>query len=168
MFRPRTCYHFSSGLTLIELLVVISIIGLLSTLAVVAIGDSRTKSRDAKRLADLKQVQNAMDLFADKYTASGYAVGCASGVSGTTSVALSAAVCNVASSSGLADFMNTSTLKDPSSTGTACAATATLGCDYAFTTTAPTSSAYTIGFYLEKGTTAVPAGAHKLTQTGIQ
>ena len=51
------------GFTLIELLVVIAIIGLLSTLAVIALGSARTKARDAKRLSDLKQVQTALELY---------------------------------------------------------------------------------------------------------
>jgi len=55
------------GFTLIELLVVIAIIALLSTLAVVALNNAREKSRDAKRVSDVKQVQTALELyFADQ------------------------------------------------------------------------------------------------------
>ena len=53
----------TKGFTLIELLVVISIIGLLSTLAVVALNSARQKARDAKRVADIKQIQSALELF---------------------------------------------------------------------------------------------------------
>lgn len=61
--RNRT----QKGFTLIELLVVIAIIGLLSTLAVVALNSARQKSRDSKRVSDVKQVQTALELyFADK------------------------------------------------------------------------------------------------------
>ncbi|MBU4331510.1 prepilin-type N-terminal cleavage/methylation domain-containing protein [Patescibacteria group bacterium] len=53
----------NKGFTLIELLVVIAIIGLLSTLAVVALNSARQKSRDAKRVADIKQIQTALELY---------------------------------------------------------------------------------------------------------
>jgi len=57
----------NKGFTLIELLVVIAIIGLLSTLAVVALNSARQKSRDSKRVADIKQIQTALELyFADQ------------------------------------------------------------------------------------------------------
>ena len=51
------------GFTLIELLVVIAIIGLLSTLSIVALNSARAKSRDARRVSDVKQMQTALELF---------------------------------------------------------------------------------------------------------
>ncbi|MAF13480.1 MAG: hypothetical protein CMI53_01130 [Parcubacteria group bacterium] len=61
------------GFTLIELLVVIAIIGLLSTLAVVALNSARSKARDAKRISDVKQIQTALELYYNDN--SGYAAG---------------------------------------------------------------------------------------------
>ena len=51
------------GFTLIELLVVIAIIGLLSTLSVLALNSARARSRDAKRIADVKQIQTALEMY---------------------------------------------------------------------------------------------------------
>ncbi|MCX6796668.1 MAG: prepilin-type N-terminal cleavage/methylation domain-containing protein [Candidatus Falkowbacteria bacterium] len=51
------------GFTLIELLVVISIIGLMSSLAVVSLNSARIKARDALRKADMAQMRTALSLY---------------------------------------------------------------------------------------------------------
>ncbi len=69
--------------TLVELLVVIAIIGLLSTVAVVAFGSARSRSRDTKRMADIKGIIQAMDIYKldhnDQYPDPSGALGCACG-----------------------------------------------------------------------------------------
>ena len=62
------------GFTLIELLVVIAIIGLLSTLAVVSLNTARVKSRDTKRLADVRTMQSALELYASQDTTGKYPI----------------------------------------------------------------------------------------------
>lgn len=52
------------GFTLIELLVVIAIIALLSTLAVISLSAARQGARDSKRVADLKTIQTAVEVYA--------------------------------------------------------------------------------------------------------
>lgn len=53
------------GFTLIELLVVIAIIGILASVVLASLNSARAKSRDARRIADVKQVQLAMELYYD-------------------------------------------------------------------------------------------------------
>ena len=60
---PKVFFSNPQGFTLIELLVVIAIIAVLATLAVVALQNSRASARDAKRLADVKQMQTALELY---------------------------------------------------------------------------------------------------------
>ena len=54
------------GFTLIELLVVIAIIGVLSSVVLASLNTARQKSRDATRIATLKQIQLALELYYDE------------------------------------------------------------------------------------------------------
>ena len=54
------------GFTLIEILIVVAIIGLLSSIVLVGLGSFRARGRDARRLADLRQTQNALELYYTK------------------------------------------------------------------------------------------------------
>lgn len=51
--------------TLVELLVVIAIIGILATIVLVSLNTARIRARDTKRLGDIRQIQLALELFAD-------------------------------------------------------------------------------------------------------
>ena len=64
-----------SGFTLIELLVVIAIIGVLATVVLASLNTARRKSRDARRITDLKQIQLALELYFDGVGASNYPTG---------------------------------------------------------------------------------------------
>lgn len=54
-----------SGFTLIELLVVVALIGLLASIVLIALQKARVKSRDAKRISDLRQIVSALELYYD-------------------------------------------------------------------------------------------------------
>lgn len=55
----------TKAFTLIELLVVIAIIGILATISVVSINNTRSRSRDSRRVSDIKQVHTALELYYD-------------------------------------------------------------------------------------------------------
>lgn len=51
------------GFTLIELLVVISIISFLSSIVIGQFNSARSKARDTRRIQDLTQIRNALELY---------------------------------------------------------------------------------------------------------
>jgi prepilin-type N-terminal cleavage/methylation domain-containing protein len=67
--KPKT-YHLkpNSGFTLIELLIVVAILGLLASIVLVGLGGARARARDARRISDLREIQNALELY---YSAKG-------------------------------------------------------------------------------------------------
>ncbi len=54
---------FLNGFTLIELLIVISIIGIISTISIFALQNSRSIARDAQRMSELQLIANGLELF---------------------------------------------------------------------------------------------------------
>jgi general secretion pathway protein G len=171
----------NKGFTLIELLVVIAIIGLLSTLAVVSSNSARQKSRDAKRVADIKQIQTALELYYTEQseypettgTAVALALGAGSGI--TESICSdggSAAECDtISSDNGISDVAAGTTYmgsipKDPTGT-TECTGNPTGVCIWSYMTKASNDNEYCISFYLEGATGSLSAGAKAATQDGI-
>lgn len=66
MFFPIRIFPLpgeTKGFTLIELLVVISIIGVLSSVAMTSLNAAKTKARDTKRLSDMEQIRLALELY---------------------------------------------------------------------------------------------------------
>jgi type II secretion system protein G len=59
---------YSKGFTLIELLVVIAIIALLSSAVISSLSKARSKSRDAQRVASMKAVQTALEMYFSDYS----------------------------------------------------------------------------------------------------
>ncbi len=58
-----------TGFTLIELLVVIAIIGILASVVIASLNSARAKSRDTARIAQLEQIEQAINMY---YLDNGY------------------------------------------------------------------------------------------------
>jgi len=66
------------GFTLIELLVVIAIIGILATIIIVSVSTVRAKARDVQRITQVRQLQNALQLYYEQYGRYPVSAGCGS------------------------------------------------------------------------------------------
>jgi prepilin-type N-terminal cleavage/methylation domain-containing protein len=127
------------GFTLIELLVVIAIIGLLASVVLLALNSARQKSRDAKRLADVRQIASALELYFNDNNAYPGALASLTGtwLGSLPTFPTPADGCNTAS--------------------------------YSYTAQASNASTYALLFCVSAPTGGVtPAGTHTLTQGGIQ
>ncbi|MDO8667511.1 MAG: prepilin-type N-terminal cleavage/methylation domain-containing protein [bacterium] len=143
-----------AGFTLIELLVVIAIIGLLSTLAVVALNNARMKARDAKRVSDIKQIQTALELYYNDCNS--YPDGTAAGQEVDANTDLTGpAAC------GTVTYMAT-VPSNPTPVDTGCT-----GSIYTYTQTSSGAS-YTLAYCLGGITGGVPAGVRTASPAGIR
>ncbi|MFA6995612.1 MAG: prepilin-type N-terminal cleavage/methylation domain-containing protein [Patescibacteria group bacterium] len=139
-----------SGFTLIELLVVIAIIGLLSTISILALNSARARARDAKRVADVKQIQTALEMYyndVSTYPATA-----------TTSQPL------VNPTTASTTYM---ALIPPPPTPTNDGSCTTPAPSYTYTQT-ESGLSYTINYCLGAAAGGIPAGPHTATPAGIQ
>ena len=146
------------GFTLIELLVVIAIIGLLSTLAVVALNSARQRSRDAKRVSDIRQVQTALELgYAE---IGGYPAAAAPVILGSAAfdvMCVNGGSVFQGSNAGCSTVLMGLVPSNPTPNGAAYTYTSATG-----------SGTYSITFSLEGATGQLGAGANCANQNGIQ
>ena len=143
------------GFTLIELLVVIAIIGLLSTLSILSLNTARARARDAKRIADVKQIQTALEMYYNDV--------------GSYPLTASITAGSPISSSNGVYMMAVPTAPTPID-GTACVTASTTAIyNYNSTTTTGVSSTYSIAYCLGAAVNDVTGNAvHYATPAGIR
>ncbi len=151
------------GFTLIELLVVIAIIGLLASVVLLALNSARAKSRDAKRIADVRQLATALELYYNDFA--GYPVQAAAGKVITGGVPMAALVTNYL---GALPTAPTPADDGTLAVGAKCSEAngAFIWNDYVYTSA--TTNTYSLNFCLGGVTGGLTAGRHTASPAGIQ
>ena len=153
-------YLLQKGFTLVELLVVIAVIGMLASIVLVSLGPAREKARDARRIADVRQMSTALEIEA----------------ASNNSVPLSGCVgdlVDVSTCDGPGSAADLGNFKDPSTPDTTiCVAGAsTATCQYAISKGGGGADAetgdYQICFVLENGVGSLTAGKNSIYTNGI-
>lgn len=145
------------GFTLIEILIVVAIIAILASVVLVGLGPTQQAGRDARRLSDLHEMQNGLELF---YNKCGYYPGTApSGVcaaTATTGYSTGATPLNAALTG--AGLQITTVPMDPTSAGTH---------SYGYATNGASASQYILTTVFENGSNSVFTSYTPLTTTQI-
>ena len=64
--KERLEFQGGKGFTLIEILIVVAIIAILASVVLIGLGPTQQAGRDARRISDLRQIQNGLELYFNK------------------------------------------------------------------------------------------------------